>query len=78
MKRREMIATEQYSSVLEELSKKIAAEDESDSLNLDGEVSEYSPQETDSETEVEDNPVHEEYNDSNSYTNVCIIHPFNL
>ncbi|GBM72787.1 hypothetical protein AVEN_230342-1, partial [Araneus ventricosus] len=36
------------------------AEDESAALNFDGEVTEYSDQETDSETEVEDNPVHEE------------------
>ncbi|GBO42919.1 hypothetical protein AVEN_129693-1, partial [Araneus ventricosus] len=76
-KRREIIPTEQYSSVWEEVSKKIA-EDESDALNLDGEVTEYSDQETDSETDMEDNPVYEEYSDSNSNTNVCIIHPFNL
>ncbi|GBL69828.1 hypothetical protein AVEN_207354-1 [Araneus ventricosus] len=77
-KRRELIPPNQYSTVLEELSKKIAAEDESDALYLDGEVTERSDQETDSETDVEDNPVHEEYRDSNSNTNVSIIHPFNL
>ncbi|GBM29939.1 hypothetical protein AVEN_111242-1 [Araneus ventricosus] len=53
-------------------------EDESDALHLDGEVTEAQPPKTDSETHVEDNPVHEEYSDSNSNTNVCIIHPFNL
>ncbi|GBM72783.1 hypothetical protein AVEN_201560-1 [Araneus ventricosus] len=68
----------QYSAVLEELSKKIAAEDESDALYLDGEVTVYSELKTDSETDLENNPVHEEYRDSNSNTNVCIIHPVNL
>ncbi|GBM90015.1 hypothetical protein AVEN_174822-1 [Araneus ventricosus] len=77
-KRREIILSNQYSAVLEELSKNIAAEDESDALYLDGKVTQYSDQETDSESDVEDNPVHEEYIDSNSNTNVCIIHPFNL
>ncbi|GBO01376.1 hypothetical protein AVEN_259487-1 [Araneus ventricosus] len=77
-KRREIIPTEEYSPVLEELSKKISAEGESDALYLDGEVTEYSEQETDSETDVEDNPVHDEYCDSNSNTNVCIINPYNL
>ncbi|GBL87770.1 hypothetical protein AVEN_81369-1 [Araneus ventricosus] len=68
----------QYLIVLEELSRKIPPEGESDALHLDGEVTEYSGQETDFETDVEDNPIHEEYNDSDSNTNVCIIHPFNL
>ncbi|GBN27634.1 hypothetical protein AVEN_33130-1 [Araneus ventricosus] len=68
MKRREIILTEQFSAVLEELSKKIPAVDESDALYLNGEVIEYSDQETDSKTDVEDNPVHEEYSDSNSTT----------
>ncbi|GBM19664.1 hypothetical protein AVEN_17363-1 [Araneus ventricosus] len=72
------IPTGQYSAVSEELSKYLAAEDESDALYLDGEVNEYSDQETYSETDVGDNPVHEDYSDSNSYTNVCMIHPFNL
>ncbi|GBN73725.1 hypothetical protein AVEN_223744-1 [Araneus ventricosus] len=75
-KRREIIPTEQYAAVLEELSKEIPADDECDSLNLDGEVTEYSDQETSSETDMENNLEHEEYSDSN--TNVCIIHPFNL
>ncbi|GBO10664.1 hypothetical protein AVEN_263303-1 [Araneus ventricosus] len=51
---------------------------EYDALNFDGEVTEDSDQETDSEIDVEDNPVHEEYSDSYSNTNVRIIHPFNL
>ncbi|GBN65366.1 hypothetical protein AVEN_81241-1 [Araneus ventricosus] len=77
-KRLEIIPTEQYSFVLEEISKKISAEDESEALYLDGEVTEYSDQEIDSETDVEDNSVQEEYSDSNSNTNFCIIHPFYL
>ncbi|GBM60078.1 hypothetical protein AVEN_27318-1 [Araneus ventricosus] len=63
---------------LEELSKNIPVEEVSDILNFDGEVTEYSNQETDSETDVEDNPVQAEYKDSNSNVNVCIIHPSNL
>ncbi|GBL99867.1 Alkylglycerol monooxygenase, partial [Araneus ventricosus] len=39
----------------------MSAEDESYALYLDGEVTEYSDQEIDSETDVENNPVHEEY-----------------
>ncbi|GBL98936.1 hypothetical protein AVEN_227801-1, partial [Araneus ventricosus] len=74
----EIISTEQYSFILEELSKKIPSEDESDALFLEGEVTEDSDQETDSEIDLENNPVHEEYSDLNSSTNVCIIHPFNL
>ncbi|GBM49663.1 hypothetical protein AVEN_262466-1 [Araneus ventricosus] len=77
-KRREIIPAKQYSAVLEELSKKISAEDESDALHLDGEVTEYSDQETNFETDMEENPVHEEYSDSDSNTNVCFIHPFHL
>ncbi|GBL91346.1 hypothetical protein AVEN_203496-1 [Araneus ventricosus] len=76
MKRGEVISTEQYLAVLEELSKKISADDESDALNLDGERTEYRDQEKDSENDLEDNPVQEEYIDSN--TNISIIHPFNL
>ncbi|GBM13370.1 hypothetical protein AVEN_159787-1 [Araneus ventricosus] len=46
------------------------AEDESDaSLYLDGEVTEYSAEETFSVTDLEDHPVHEEYTESNSNTN---------
>ncbi|GBO29389.1 hypothetical protein AVEN_268058-1 [Araneus ventricosus] len=56
--------------------KNIAAEEGSDALNLDGEVTEYSTSELDSETDMEDNPVHEEDSDSN--LNVCVIHPFNI
>ncbi|GBM12827.1 hypothetical protein AVEN_247597-1 [Araneus ventricosus] len=67
---------EQYSAAFEELSKKIVAEDESDALYLKGAVTEYSDLKTDSETDLENNPVHEKYRDSN--TNVCIIHPFDL
>ncbi|GBN50902.1 hypothetical protein AVEN_213634-1 [Araneus ventricosus] len=63
-KRREIITTEHYSAVLEELCKKIPAED-NDALDLDGEVTDYSDQETDSETDEEDSPVHEEYSDLN-------------
>ncbi|GBO01672.1 hypothetical protein AVEN_98665-1 [Araneus ventricosus] len=77
-KRREVIPAEQYSTVLEELSKKIPAEDESFVLHLDGEVTECSNQESDLEIDMEDNPVQEEFRDSNSNTNVCIIHPFTL
>ncbi|GBN94068.1 hypothetical protein AVEN_132513-1 [Araneus ventricosus] len=66
--------TKQYSAILEEVSEKIPAEDESHALYLDGDVTEYTDQETDSETDVEDNPVHEEYSDSNSNPNVCMIH----
>ncbi|GBO29124.1 hypothetical protein AVEN_110931-1 [Araneus ventricosus] len=58
----------------EKLSKKIPAEDESDALYLDGEVTEDSDQETDSETwrtiQFKNNA------DSNSNTNVGIVHPF--
>ncbi|GBN86030.1 hypothetical protein AVEN_263215-1, partial [Araneus ventricosus] len=67
---------EQYSAVFEELSKKIAAEDESDALYLDREVTEYSDLKTGSETDLENNPVLEEYRNSN--TNVCNINSFNL
>ncbi|GBL90973.1 hypothetical protein AVEN_184374-1 [Araneus ventricosus] len=65
-----MIPSEQYSAVFEELSKKIAAENESDALYLDGEVSEYSDLKADSETDLENNPVREEYRDSNSNTEI--------
>ncbi|GBN06582.1 hypothetical protein AVEN_71138-1 [Araneus ventricosus] len=51
---------EQYLAVLEDLSKKRRAEDESAALTLDGEVTECSDQETDSQTAMEDNPVHKE------------------
>ncbi|GBN76890.1 hypothetical protein AVEN_156531-2-1, partial [Araneus ventricosus] len=51
----------QYSAALAELSKKIPAEDESDASDLDGELTEYSDNETGSEIVVEDNPVHKEY-----------------
>ncbi|GBL73431.1 hypothetical protein AVEN_159438-1 [Araneus ventricosus] len=61
-----------------ELSKKIATENESDALYLDGEVIEYSDLKTASETDLENNPVHEEYRDSNCITNVFNIHTFNL
>ncbi|GBN01403.1 hypothetical protein AVEN_180077-1 [Araneus ventricosus] len=71
-------AVEQHLAVSEEVGKKIPAEDESDALNLDGDETEYRSQETDPETDSEDNPVHEEYNVSNSNRNDCIIHPFNL
>ncbi|GBM76817.1 hypothetical protein AVEN_228215-1 [Araneus ventricosus] len=57
---------------------KIQAENESYAFYLGGEVTMYSDQETDSETDVEDNPVHEGYSDSYSETNVCFSHPFNL
>ncbi|GBO00854.1 hypothetical protein AVEN_275422-1 [Araneus ventricosus] len=60
-KRWKITSTEQYSAVLEEVCKKISAENESDALYLDGEGTEYSYEETDSETNVEDNPAHEEY-----------------
>ncbi|GBN20982.1 hypothetical protein AVEN_263901-1 [Araneus ventricosus] len=78
MKWRERFPTEQYSAVLAEFSKKISAEDGSDALYLDGEVTEYSDLKSDSETDLENNPVQEECRDSNSNTNVCIIHPFIL
>ncbi|GBM06125.1 hypothetical protein AVEN_265182-1 [Araneus ventricosus] len=55
------------------IKKKIPAEDESEALNLEGEVTEYNDQETNSETVLGDNPFHEEYSDSNSNTNACII-----
>ncbi|GBL96838.1 hypothetical protein AVEN_118958-1, partial [Araneus ventricosus] len=76
-KRRKIISLEPYSAVFEKLIKKISAEDEFGALNLDGEVSEHRDQEIDSETDVEDNPICEQYSDSNSHTNACIIHPFN-
>ncbi|GBM21088.1 hypothetical protein AVEN_200774-1 [Araneus ventricosus] len=76
LSRKQPVMWEQHSSVFEELSNEIPAVVESDALYLDGEVTEYSDQETDSETD--DNPVYEEYSDSNSNTNVCIIYPFNL
>ncbi|GBM29128.1 hypothetical protein AVEN_114900-1 [Araneus ventricosus] len=77
-KRREIILTEQYSAALEKVSRKLSAEDESVALYLDGEATEYRDLKTDSETDVEDSPVHEECRDSSSNTNVCIIHPFYL
>ncbi|GBM91298.1 hypothetical protein AVEN_136876-1 [Araneus ventricosus] len=72
-KRREIIPTEQYSAVLEELSKKIPSEDESDALYLDREATEHSYQGTDSD--VQDNLVHKEYSDSISsyYTEHLIL-----
>ncbi|GBM33267.1 hypothetical protein AVEN_101612-1 [Araneus ventricosus] len=54
------VPTEQYSAVSEELTNERQAEDESDALNLDGEVTKYSDQESNSETDLEDNPVHKE------------------
>ncbi|GBL82805.1 hypothetical protein AVEN_106335-2-1, partial [Araneus ventricosus] len=57
--------------------KKIRAEDEFGAKYLDGELTEYSDQETESETKVEDNPFRDKYSDSNANTNVYIIHPFN-
>ncbi|GBN93980.1 hypothetical protein AVEN_267099-1 [Araneus ventricosus] len=69
---REIISTEQYSAIMAEVSKKIPAEDESEALYLNIEVTEYNDQETDSENDVEDNLVHEEYSDSNSNTNAYI------
>ncbi|GBL89750.1 hypothetical protein AVEN_104687-1 [Araneus ventricosus] len=72
------ISTQQYSAVLEEINKKIPAEDESDTLYLDGEETKYIDQETGSETDVEYNPNHKEYSNSNTNTNVRFIHPFNL
>ncbi|GBM90325.1 hypothetical protein AVEN_233634-1 [Araneus ventricosus] len=51
---------------------------ENTSSHTDGEVTEYSDQEIDSETDVKDNPVHEECREPNSDPNVCIIDPFNL
>ncbi|GBM33559.1 hypothetical protein AVEN_123552-1 [Araneus ventricosus] len=77
-KRREIFPPEQYSAVFEELSKKIAAEDESDTLYLDGEETEHSDLKTHSETDLDNIPVHEEYRDSNWNANFCIIHPFNF
>ncbi|GBM85024.1 hypothetical protein AVEN_4038-1 [Araneus ventricosus] len=50
---------EQYPAVLEEISKKMPVEYESDALYLNGEVPEYSDEESNSETDV-DNPIHEE------------------
>ncbi|GBN21255.1 hypothetical protein AVEN_85130-1 [Araneus ventricosus] len=60
-KRWEIMPIKQYSAVFEELWKNIADEDESDALYLDGEVTEYSDLKTDSETDLENIPVHEEY-----------------
>ncbi|GBM59644.1 hypothetical protein AVEN_60384-1 [Araneus ventricosus] len=74
MKRREIIPVEQYSAVLEELSKKKPAEDESEAVYFEGEATDYSDQETDSETDVVDNPAHEEYSGSNSKRK-CLYHP---
>ncbi|GBM42191.1 hypothetical protein AVEN_261164-1 [Araneus ventricosus] len=56
----EIIAREPYSAILEELSKEIPDDDESDALYLDGEASVYSNQKTDSETDtdVKENPIH--------------------
>ncbi|GBN96290.1 hypothetical protein AVEN_243496-1 [Araneus ventricosus] len=77
MRRREITPTEQYLAVVKNSSKKIPAENESDALNLDREVTDYKEQESDSKTDVQDNPVYED-GDSNSNINICIIHPFNL
>ncbi|GBL74586.1 hypothetical protein AVEN_235497-1 [Araneus ventricosus] len=54
----EIIPPEQYSAVLEELFKTILVDDKSDALYIDREVTEYSDQQADSETDVEDSPVH--------------------
>ncbi|GBM92923.1 hypothetical protein AVEN_61199-1 [Araneus ventricosus] len=43
---------DQYSAVLEELRKSIPTEEDFDALYLDGKVTEYSDQETDSETDM--------------------------
>ncbi|GBN01437.1 hypothetical protein AVEN_62972-1 [Araneus ventricosus] len=48
------------SAALEELSKEKQAEEESDALYLSGEVTEYSNKESDSETDMEKNRIHEE------------------
>ncbi|GBM22195.1 hypothetical protein AVEN_190842-1 [Araneus ventricosus] len=74
-KRRESIPTEQFSAAFEELSKKIPAEDESDRWRSD---CVQRRQETHSEIEVKDKPDDAEYSDSDSNTNVCIIHPLNF
>ncbi|GBM77599.1 hypothetical protein AVEN_165627-1 [Araneus ventricosus] len=57
----EIIPPEQYSAVLEELNQKRLAGDESDASDLDGEVIEYSDHETDSEIDVKDSTVNDEY-----------------
>ncbi|GBN47648.1 hypothetical protein AVEN_208469-1 [Araneus ventricosus] len=58
--------------------KQIPTEDDSIAIYLDAEVTEYSYQETDSESDMEENPVHEECRESNSNINSRIIHPFVL
>ncbi|GBN50157.1 hypothetical protein AVEN_263076-1, partial [Araneus ventricosus] len=59
-----------YSAILEEISIKRPSEEDSNALDLDGEVSEYTNHETDFEIDVEDSPVHEEDSDSNSATSI--------
>ncbi|GBO33298.1 hypothetical protein AVEN_108324-1 [Araneus ventricosus] len=67
-----------HSNVLEEITKKIPTEKDSDAFNFDGEVTECIDKETDSENDMEDNPVYEECSNSVFETNVYNIHPFNL
>ncbi|GBN78229.1 hypothetical protein AVEN_241749-1 [Araneus ventricosus] len=57
IKQWEIILPEPYSADLEELNMGRPAEDESDTSDLDGAVTEYSDHETDSEMDVEDNPI---------------------
>ncbi|GBM73585.1 hypothetical protein AVEN_140219-1 [Araneus ventricosus] len=77
LKRREIIPPEQFLDVLDELNKERPAEEESDGSDLDAEETEYSDNETYSENDWEDNLVQED-GDTNSNTNVCIIHTFSL
>ncbi|GBM81062.1 hypothetical protein AVEN_107858-1 [Araneus ventricosus] len=73
MKQREIITAEQYLAIFEELSKEIAAEDESDALYLDREVTEYSDLKTNHETDLENSPGHEEYRLIVEHK--CLYHP---
>ncbi|GBO12147.1 hypothetical protein AVEN_216202-1 [Araneus ventricosus] len=70
------VLQEYYVAVMEELSTKRPDEDKSDASDLNGEETEYSSCETDSEIDAKDNPVHKEKR--NSDKNVCTTYPFNL
>ncbi|GBN25013.1 hypothetical protein AVEN_21191-1 [Araneus ventricosus] len=58
MERLEIIPQEKYSVVLEESRKKRPAEDESDALYFYGEMTEYSGQGTDQDTDLLDETKH--------------------
>ncbi|GBM82269.1 hypothetical protein AVEN_267978-1 [Araneus ventricosus] len=77
MKRQKIILPVQYLAFSDILSKKRAAEDESNASDVDGELTDYVDHETDSEMVVGNNPVLVEYNDLYQDTDLCNLRPFN-